>query len=76
MKIINKPVKKILFGLLTAGEVFESSHKGTMFTFMRIDDSQEINCNAVNLINGTLTYFGSAEEVMPLYDAVLLREQE
>lgn len=76
MKIGNKPVKKILFGLLTAGEVFEASYKDTLFTFMRIDDSQNICYNAVNLINGTLTYFGSAEKVMPLYDAILLREQE
>lgn len=76
MKIGNKPMKKILFGLLTAGEVFESSRKGTVFTFMRIDDSQNTNCNAVDLINGRLTYFGTAEEVVPLYDAILLREQE
>lgn len=68
MKIGNKSVKKILFGLLTAGEVFEANYKDTMFTFMRIDNnSQDICYNAVNLINGTLTYFGSAEKVIPHY---------
>lgn len=75
MKIENKPIKKILFELLTAGEVFESSRKGTMFTYMCIEDSQN-TCNAVDLTTGVLTYFGKAEEVMPLYDAVLLREHE
>lgn len=76
MKIRNKTMKKIRFELLTAGEVFESSRAGTVFTFMRIEDSQKTNCNAVDLANGILTYFGRAEEVVPLYDAILLREQE
>lgn len=76
MKIENKPMKKVRFELLVAGEVFESKHKGTMLTYMRIEDSQKTNCNAVDLIDGTLTYFGGAEEVMPLYDAILLREGE
>ena len=31
--------------------------------------------HAVELTTGRLTYFGSAEEVVPLYDAVLLREE-
>ncbi len=76
MKIGNKPMKKIRFELLTAGEVFESSREGTVFTFMRIEDSQKTNCNAVDLMNGRLTYIGYAEEVVPLYDAILLREGE
>ena len=75
MKIGNKPVKKIRFELLVAGEVFESKRKGTVLTYMRVEDSIMI-CNAVDLTTGTLTYFGEAEEVMPLYNAVLLREQE
>lgn len=76
MKISNKPIKKTLFGLLAAGEVFEPSRKGTTFTYMRIEDSKKTNCNAVDLISGTLTYFETAEEVVPLYDTVLLRENE
>lgn len=74
MEIINKSMKKIRFELLVAGEVFESDREGTVFTYMRIEDSQR-TCNAVDLINGTLTYFGKEEEVTPLYDAVLLRER-
>lgn len=75
MKIENKPMKKIRFELLVAGEVFESSRKGTVLTYMRVEDKQ-MTYNAVDLINGTLTYFGKDEEVVPLYDAVLLRESE
>ena len=76
MKIENRPMEKIRFRLLVAGEVFESQRNGTVFTFIRIEDSQKTNCNAVDLIGGRLTYFGKDEEVVPLYDAVLLRESE
>lgn len=69
-------MKKIRFELLVAGEVFESKRKGAEFTYMRIEDSQKTNCNAVELTDGILTYFGKEEEVVPLYDAILLREQE
>lgn len=75
MKIVNKPMKEVRFELLVAGEVFESDRNGIIFTYMRIENSHN-TCNAVNLTTGVLTYFGKAEEVMPLYDAVLLREQE
>ena len=75
MKIVNKPMKKIRFELLIAGEVFESNRNDTTFTYMRIENRQG-TCNAVDLTTGVLTYFGKAEEVVPLYDAVLLREQE
>lgn len=75
MKIVNKPMKKIRFELLVTGEVFESNRNDTMFTYMRIENSQG-TCNAVDLATGVLTYFEKAEEVVPLYDAVLLREQE
>lgn len=75
MEICNRPMKKDRFELLVAGEVFETSRKGDKFTYMRIEDSQR-TCNAVDLTTGRLTYFGSAEEVVPLYDAVLLRERE
>lgn len=60
---------------MVAGEVFESNHKDTVLTYMRVEDKQ-MNYNAVDLKNGTLNYFGEAEEVVPLYDAILLREQE
>lgn len=40
MKIVNKPMKKVKFELLTAGEVFETNRKGDEFTYMRIKDSQ------------------------------------
>lgn len=76
MKIGNRPMKKIRFDLLVAGEVFESSRNGSESTYMRIDGSQKSNCNAVDLTSGTLTFFGKEEEVVPLYDAILLREQE
>lgn len=69
-------MKKVKFELLTAGEVFETNRKGDEFTYMRIKDSQKTNCNAIELTNGILTYFGKEEEVVPLYDAVLLREHE
>lgn len=75
MKIINKPMKKVKFELLTAGEVFELNREGTVITCMRVKDKQ-LTYNAVDLTNGILTYFGRAEEVVPLYDAILLREQE
>lgn len=75
MEIVNKKMKKVEFKLLVAGEVFESNRKGTVLTYMRVEDSKKTNCNAVDLIDGMLTYFGEDEEVTPLYDAVLLREQ-
>lgn len=73
MRIENRHMKKDRFELLVAGEVFESDLKGTMLTYMRVEDKQ-MTYNAVDLTNGTLTYFGKEEEVFPLYDAVLLRE--
>lgn len=39
-----------------------------MFTYMRIENSQETNCNAVDLTSGTLTYFGTAEKLVPKND--------
>lgn len=75
MKIVNKPMKKVRFELLVAGEVFELNRDGIMFTYMRVENIHN-TCNAIDLTTGVLTYFGGAEEVMPLYDAVLLREQE
>ena len=75
MEIVNKPMEKVEFKLLVAGEVFESNRKGTVLTYMRVEDSKKANCNAVDLIDGMLTYFGEEEEVVPLYDAILLREQ-
>ena len=74
MEICNRTIKKVRFELLVAGEVFESDRKGTVFTYMRIEDSQR-TCNAVDLTDGTLTFFGKEEEVVPLYDAILLRER-
>lgn len=74
MRIENRPMKKDRFELLVSGEVFESNREGTVITYMCVEDKQR-TYNAVDLINGTLTYFGEEEEVAPLYDAVLLREQ-
>lgn len=74
MEIVNKPMKKDRFELLVSGEVFESNRNGTVLTYMRVEDKQ-MTYNAVDLINGTLTYFGKEEEVAPLYDAILLRER-
>lgn len=73
MRIENRPMKKDRFELLVAGEVFESDRNGTVITYMRVEDKQ-MTYNAVDLTDGVLTYFGKEEEVMPLYDAVLLRE--
>lgn len=74
MEICNRPMKKDRFELLVAGEVFESNREGTVITYMCVEDKQ-MTYNAVDLTNGTLTYFGKEEEVVPLYDAVLLRER-
>lgn len=74
MEICNRTIKKVRFELLVAGEVFESDRKGTVLTYMRVEDKQ-MTYNAVDLTNGTLTFFGKEEEVAPLHDAILLRER-
>lgn len=75
MEICNRPMKKDRFELLVAGEVFESDRNCIVITYMRVEDKQ-MTYNAVDLTNGTLTFFGKEEEVVPLYDAILLREHE